>query len=41
MKPRKPGGQPGNKNALKNGIYAQFITLADELEMIGMSDDGQ
>lgn len=36
---RKPGGQPRNKNALKHGIYTQFITLSDDTEMLGMSDE--
>ncbi len=39
MTTRKPGGQPSNHNALKNGIYAQFITLADDIDMDGMPDD--
>ena len=35
---RKPGGQTKNKNALKHGIYAQFVTLAEDSAMKGMSD---
>ena len=39
MKPsRKPGAQPKNQNALKHGIYSQFVSLADDKAMIGMSD---
>ncbi|MCX6038362.1 MAG: hypothetical protein NTW99_10830 [Chloroflexi bacterium] len=39
MKPsRKQGAQPRNKNALKHGIYAQFVTLSDDKSMVGMSD---
>ena len=26
---RKPGGQPGNKNAFRHGLYAQRITLGE------------
>ena len=36
---RKPGAQPRNKNALKHGIYTQFIALADDTDMLGMSDE--
>ena len=39
MKPsRKPGAQPKNKNALRHGIYSQFVSLADDKAMNGMSD---
>ena len=39
MKPsRKKGAQPKNKNALRHGIYSQFISLADDKAMTGMSD---
>lgn len=39
MKPsRKKGAQPKNTNALKHGIYAQFVSLSDDKAMTGMSD---
>ena len=39
MKPsRKKGAQPQNKNALKHGIYAQFVSQSDDKAMSGMSD---
>ena len=34
---RKPGAPPGNKNALKHGIFSRFITLADDQSMQAMS----
>jgi hypothetical protein len=34
---RKSGAQPHNKNALKHGIYSQFILLRDDADMKGMS----
>ena len=36
---RKPGAQPGNKNALKHGIFSQFIKPADDQAMAGMKPD--
>jgi hypothetical protein len=35
---RKRGAPAKNKNALKHGIYTQFILLADEQAMKNMSD---
>jgi len=37
--PRKPGAQPGNKNALKHGIFSKFITPSDDQSMLAMSDE--
>ncbi len=37
--PRKRGAPKKNKNALKHGIYSQFITLGDDKTMKGMSDN--
>ena len=36
--PKKRGGQKGNKNALKHGIYSKFILLAHDAALKGMSD---
>jgi hypothetical protein len=45
MTPKKPGakrgGKKGNKNALKHGIYSQFITIADDKRLKGMSSKDQ
>ncbi len=30
---RKGGGQPGNKNAIKHGIYSQHISIQDDEEV--------
>lgn len=38
MTKRKPGAQPRNNNALKHGIYSQFIHSEDDLNMGAMSD---
>jgi hypothetical protein len=38
-KKRKKGGQPGNRNALKHGIYSHFIAVRDNLDMEGMSNN--
>jgi hypothetical protein len=35
---RKKGGQPGNRNAIKHGIYARFIAVRDDEEMADMSN---
>jgi hypothetical protein len=36
--PKPSGGQKGNKNALKHGIYSKFILLAHDAALKGMSD---
>lgn len=37
-KKRKRGGQPGNRNAMKHGIYTRFIAVKDDVEMAEMSN---
>jgi len=32
------GAPKGNKNNLKHGLYSRFIAVADDLELIDMSD---
>ena len=39
-KKKRRGGQPGNLNALKHGIYARFIAVRDNEEMADMPDKG-
>jgi len=36
--PRRPGGQPGNQNARKHGIYSRYISVRDNEEIVGMSN---
>lgn len=38
MTKKRPGAQPKNRNALKHGIYSQFIEPRDITAMRGMSD---
>jgi hypothetical protein len=35
---RKRGGQPGNRNSVKHGIYSKFILLGDRDMLEGMTD---
>ena len=37
--PRKRGAQKGNKNAIKHGIFAKFISSDDDQAMEAMSPD--
>ena len=37
--PRKRGAQKGNKNAIKHGIFAKFISPDDDQAMEAMSPD--
>ena len=37
---RRKGGQKGNRNALKHGIYSRYIAVQDKEEMAGMTDKG-
>jgi hypothetical protein len=36
--PRKYNKKPFMRNALKNGIYAKFVTFAEDYEMLGMHE---
>jgi hypothetical protein len=36
---RKRGGQPGNHNRLKHGLYARLVSAQDDARLQGMSPD--
>lgn len=36
---RKPGGQPGNQNALKHGLYSKHISLREDEALDQMAQD--
>ena len=38
-KPRKRGGQPGNTNALKHGLYTTLVSVRDDIELVPMPRD--
>jgi hypothetical protein len=40
MIPRKPGGQPGNQNALKHGFYSRYFSPLEVEELQVSSIDG-
>ena len=37
-RPRHKGGQPGNQNARKHGIYSRYMSVQVEDEIVGMSN---
>src|ERR1700690_1970623 len=38
---RRRGGQPGNKNALRHGIYSKCFSAAEELEVKDSTIEGE